>query len=160
MEIQSVSGLCHGFIKSPGARISLCSFLSVNSIICEHFPCHVCPQGGPPCCSLAFMCMPGAGHSPAQGDRGRLSWNWGAWISIFHFLQHGAEFLLPSEIKITLIRLFLFCNTFFLCCMIPSSCLELNHNELSPCFQSSILWGKRKQGNHIAGTRASFFFFS
>lgn len=54
MEIQSVSGLCQGFVKSPGARISLCGFLCINSITCEHFPCHVSPQGGPSLLLLGF----------------------------------------------------------------------------------------------------------
>jgi len=40
--------------------------------------------------------------------------------------------------------------------MIPSSCLERDHNKLSSCFQSFILWGKRKQGNNAAGTAAPF----
>lgn len=72
VEIQSVPGLCHGFIKSAGALVSLCSFLSINSITSEHFPA-TCPHKEPShCCSLDFTCTPRAGPSPAQGDRGRL----------------------------------------------------------------------------------------
>lgn len=156
MEIQSVSGLCHGFVKSPGAQISLCSFLSINSIT---FPLPCVPTERPwaaPRVSCAHPELDTGQHRVTERGWG---WNWGVCISISHFLQRSAEFLFPSEIKITLIRLFLFCNTFFHCCMISSPCLEPNYNGLSPCFQSSILWGKRKQGNHTAGTRASFFIY-
>lgn len=145
-----------GLLNHQGHGFLFAVSYALTALLVSIFPATCPPREGPRCCSLGFTSMPRAGHPQHRVTEGGWGCNWGAWISIFHFLQRSAEFLFPSEIKISLIRLFLFCITFFHCCMIPSSCLEPNHNELSPCFQSSILWGKRKQGNHTAGTRSSF----
>lgn len=151
-------------MKSPWTQISLCSLLSINSITSKQFAQNekvygaVSPIGRHLAAASCFL----PAHPELDARRCRVrerdcGFNWSVWISILHFLQHSAEFLFSVEIKIALIRLFLFCITFFHCCMIPSSCLELDDDELSPCFQSYILWGKRKWGSHTTGTASSFF---
>lgn len=117
------------------------------------------PQGGLSQPLLGSMSTPRAGHSPAQGDRGRLRLKLGSLNFHISIPSTWCRVSVSIRDQDNFDQVILFCNTFFHCCMIPSSCLEPSHNELSPCFQSSVLWGKRKQDNHKAGTRESFFFF-
>lgn len=53
--------------------------------------------------------------------------------------------------------IFNFVSHFFIAAWSPLLALNWTTMSYSPCFQSSILWGKRKQSNHTAGTAASSF---